>query len=169
MPKPKKSAPPAARPMRLLLSPGAMLLAALALLVPGVFLPLVTVEKLLIFTDQVSLYGGIVGLYDSGEYFLATVLLAFSLVFPLIKILIGLVVASRGGPQAAPRLLGALAWLGKWSMLDVFIVGLLVVSIKSNYLADAGTEPGLYFFTASIVLSLLATHRLLRKGGPGRS
>ena len=155
----------AVRFLGFLFSPTGMLLASLGLLIPGVFLPLVTVEKLLIFTDQVSLYGGIMGLYDSGEYFLASVLLAFSMVFPLAKILIGLTVAARkGGQRPAPRLLALLAWFGKWSMLDVFIVGLLVISIKSNYLADAGTEPGLYFFTASIVLSLLATHRLLKQG-----
>lgn len=155
----------AARLARFLFSPAGLLLAALGLLVPGVFLPLVTVEKLLFFTDQVSLYDGIMGLYENQEYFLASVLLAFSMVFPLAKILIGLAAALRPGKATPPaKLLGLLAWLGKWSMLDVFIVGLLVVSIKSNYLADAGTEPGLYFFTASIVLSLAATHRLLKQG-----
>jgi len=161
--KPTPSRSPALRAARFLASPAGMLLIALGLLVPGVFLPLVTVEKLLIFTDQVSLYGGIMDLYSSQEYFLATVLLAFSMVFPLAKILVGLTVAfSRRGTAPSARLLPVLSWLGKWSMLDVFIVGLLVLSIKSNLLADAGTEPGLYFFTASIILSLVATQRLLK-------
>jgi paraquat-inducible protein A len=43
----------------------------------------------------------------------------------------------------------------KWSMLDVFVVALLVVSVKLGSLAQAHVELGIYAFAASVVLTML--------------
>jgi paraquat-inducible protein A len=44
---------------------------------------------------------------------------------------------------------------GKWSMLDVFVVALLVVSVKLGAMAEARVEIGIYAFAASVILTML--------------
>ena len=48
--------------------------------------------------------------------------------------------------------------LGRWSMLDVFIAAVLVVTVKLGALASANLEDGIYFFGMSILLAMIATN-----------
>jgi len=50
--------------------------------------------------------------------------------------------------------------LGKWSFTDVMVVAILIVVAKSTGLAEAEAMPGLYFFSASVVLTAAAVWRL---------
>ncbi len=50
-----------------------------------------------------------------------------------------------------------LGLLGKWSMLDVFAVSILIVLVKLGPLARVTPEPGLYFFCSAILASMLVT------------
>ena len=47
-------------------------------------------------------------------------------------------------------------WLGKWSMLDVLVLALMIFYIKSNGIADASSQPGIYFFFGAVLLTMLA-------------
>ncbi len=47
-------------------------------------------------------------------------------------------------------------WLGKWSMLDVLVLALLVFYAKSTQFADAVALPGIYFFAGSVILTMIA-------------
>jgi uncharacterized paraquat-inducible protein A len=47
-------------------------------------------------------------------------------------------------------------WLGKWSMLDVLVLALLVFYAKSTQFADAVALPGIYFFAGSVMLTMVA-------------
>ena len=61
-----------------------------------------------------------------------------------------------------------LRWLAeysKWSMLDVFVVALLVVSVKLGALAQAHVREGIYFFAASVVLTMLVSYWIGRHAG----
>ena len=58
------------------------------------------------------------------------------------------------------RLFEALEHLGKWSMMDVFVVALVVVIAKISALADAHARYGIYFFGASILLSMAVGLRI---------
>jgi len=51
-----------------------------------------------------------------------------------------------------------LSLLGKWSMLDVFVIAIIIVPIKLGALASAKAEIGIYYFGASIILAILATN-----------
>ena len=46
---------------------------------------------------------------------------------------------------------------GRWSMLDVFVVAILIVTVKLGAFADVEIEPGMYFFTSAVVLLMLIT------------
>ena len=55
------------------------------------------------------------------------------------------------------------AWietLGKWSMLDVFVVALSVVAIQMSLVSDVEILPGIYLFTAAVALSIVAVGRI---------
>jgi paraquat-inducible protein A len=47
-------------------------------------------------------------------------------------------------------------------MLDVFVVAVLIVTVKLGALADIEIEPGMYFFTAAVVLLMLITSVMVR-------
>jgi paraquat-inducible protein A len=51
-----------------------------------------------------------------------------------------------------------LATYSKWSMLDVFVVALLVVSVKLGALAQVNVELGIYAFAASVFLTMLVSN-----------
>lgn len=50
--------------------------------------------------------------------------------------------------------------IGKWAMLDVFVVALVIFTIKNTGLANAVVEPGLYIFVCSILLSMTGIYRV---------
>jgi paraquat-inducible protein A len=50
---------------------------------------------------------------------------------------------------------------GKWSMLDVFVVAVLVVAVKLGAIADVDMRYGLYAFAASVLLTMYITSRIV--------
>jgi paraquat-inducible protein A len=50
--------------------------------------------------------------------------------------------------------------VGRWSMLDVFVVALIVVAVRTSLIDDVSVHAGIYVFTAAIVLSLLVVQRM---------
>ena len=124
----------------------------------GIFRPFSTVTKLWIFESDVSVWSSLGTLRAEGEWFLFFVILVFTLVFPLVKMLsLGVLWLAPGLTQSRRvglhRFVGA---LGKWSMLDVFIVALLVVYIKRGTLADIALRDGIVVFTVSVILTQCA-------------
>lgn len=125
---------------------------ALALLAAGVGLPLLHIDRLWVFTETVSLWQAITTLYREGETFLGVLLTAFSIVFPAAKLL-GVLWLWR---RPSPRLAALVDGLGKWSMMDVLVVALLIVTLKGSGLVTAASAPGVYCFAAAVLLSMLS-------------
>ncbi len=133
------------------------------LLVAGWTLPIMTVHKLVFFAEEVSIIEGAGQLWEAGNYLLCLVVLAFSVVFPALKMLIALTLW-YGADTRGPDLAGLLGWLetfGRWSMLDVFVVALTIVAIQISIVSDVTTHAGLYVFTAAVVLSMAGVRRLV--------
>ena len=89
-------------------------------------------------------------------------MVVFSVVFPLLKLGLALYLWFRvdaRGPDLA-RSLRHIERLGRWSMLDVFIVALLVVAIQTRFIDDVQVHAGIYFFTAAIIISILVVQRM---------
>ena len=147
-----------------------LILISAALLWIGLSRPLFEVEKGFLWMHRRSSYSvlqGIASLKEDGQYFLAGVVFLFSLISPIFKLIVlGLlwVVPLRDERRAA--VLHWLCVLGKWSMLDVFAVAILVVAVKLGPLAKVRAENGVYFFCLAILLSMITTmytNWLLRK------
>ena len=62
-----------------------------------------------------------------------------------------------------PRVRRTLGWvetIGRWSMLDVFVVAILVVVIKLSMVSDVEVHTGLYVFVLAVVVSMVAVRRI---------
>ncbi|QRM56562.1 paraquat-inducible protein A [Sinorhizobium sp. BG8] len=117
----------------------------------GLVLPLVRFEKLYFFSETPSLVEVVHSLWLQQDYALATVVALFSLVFPVVK-LVGIAfeaVVPRDGADHDRLFARILPLLGKWSMMDVMLVALVIVAAKTSGLASAFSQPGLWFYAAS--------------------
>lgn len=132
---------------------------ALLLFGAGVFFPFFHVTKFWVFQSGVSVVAGIITLFHEGEYLLFAVLTLFTLVFPCAKlVLLAIIWLERRHDLARVRhLLDWVETLGKWSMLDVFVVAILIVALKSAAVADIRLGLGLYLFTLSVVATQFAS------------
>lgn len=140
-----------------------LLAAAAGSLFAGLTLPIMQVSSWIFFSEPFSILSGLELLVEEEDYLLAAIIGTFSVLFPSLKILVLLVIwgqlfASRG----APGWLAALETLGKWSMLDVFVVALLIFAAKVSLFADADPEPAVGWFTASVILTGLAGRTVRR-------
>ncbi len=139
-------------------APG-LLVAALLLFALGIFFPFFTVTKLWVFRDAVSVVGGLITLFEEHEYFLFLILTLFTIVFPVVKLsLLSVIWLEREHDLARLRRLHhRVERLGKWSMLDVFVVAILIVTMKSAAIGEIRISVGLYLFTFSVLFTQFAT------------
>jgi paraquat-inducible protein A len=122
----------------------------------GVTLPLIRIERLFVFTDEPSLIGIVVGLWTEGDWLLSVIVCLFSLVFPAVKL--GLLhLAAYGGEQSPVAVPAWFKAISNWSMLDVVLVALVIFAAKTSGFATAFTQPGLWFFAASVILTAAAS------------
>jgi paraquat-inducible protein A len=127
----------------------------------GLTMPLMNVSKLYFFDDNPSLLGIIGSLWTGNDRLLALIVTLFSVILPVVKLAVAQLAAAQ--IPAARRVLHR--WIGilsKWSMLDVLLVALVIFGAKTSGLATAIVQPGLWFFTASAILSAVATHFIVR-------
>ncbi len=132
------------------------------LLVAGWTLPIMTVKRLLFLSQEFSIAEGVTELWGEGEVFLAVVIGLFSIVLPVVKLALALHLFYHADAGSG-RLRRALVWMeaaGRWSMLDVFVVALIVVAGRTSLIDDVSVHAGVYVFTAAIVLSLLVVQRM---------
>ncbi len=129
------------------------------LLLLGIFWPLLTVEKLWVFRNTVSLASGLAQLRKEGEWGLFAIIALFSILLPVLKFALLAYMTNRADidATAAHRSLHWLVVVGKWSMLDVFVVALMIVSIKLGGLAQARVHEGVYAFAAAVLVTMALT------------
>ena len=125
----------------------------------GITLPLVSLDRLLFFTETPSLLSILQGLWAEEERLLALIVAGFSVVFPGVKILLLHIAAYRGRKSRSVSLLGLAS---KWSMMDVLLVALVIFSAKTSGLAEATALPGIWFYGTATLSSVIAS-TLIRK------
>jgi len=152
-------------------------LAALIALVNGLVTPIlmIVVHKQVEYLGDVVLsfeskgiLGSIGKLFAEGSTPVAVVILLFSVVLPVLKTLSLLFVSLFEYRAFAAKTVRFFKTLGKWSMMDVFVVALLVVYLGSGNsgVSRSEIEIGVYFFAAYVFLSMaasLAAERMLER------
>jgi paraquat-inducible protein A len=120
-------------------------------------------EKLLFWHDDYSIIDGIRALVEEQHYGLALILFFFSMIFPVAKLaVLGALWFVPTSSLVRGRALKWLTMLGKWSMLDVFVVAVLIVITQLGGMLNAEARSGLYLFAAAIVGSMIVTHVIER-------
>ncbi|MEM8799611.1 MAG: paraquat-inducible protein A [Pseudomonadota bacterium] len=147
---------------RLLPHPGFLLplvLVASGAFAAGLSLPAMQVKRFLFWQDDYSLLHGIEAFWDAGNLVFAGMLALFTVVVPLMKLILLLYgcIAKWAGWRQFKGLISFIHAVGKWSMLDVMVIAILIVSFTSTGLLGAVPRAGAYCFATSVVLTMLAT------------
>lgn len=131
---------------------------AFVLFWPAILMPILQIERLGQSTQQ-SILSGIIDLFRHGSYFVGGVVLLFSIIFPLTKIvlLIELSCLEWLGTRHKAFTLRMMEHVGKWSMMDVMLLALLVMLVKLGNLVHFEFGPAVIAFVACVVMSMVAS------------
>ena len=140
----------------------AYLIAAAILYLPANMLP-VMITKSLLGTQQDTILSGVIYFWVSGAYGLAALIFIASFLVPLFKlsalILLTITAQRRSSWRQLERakLYRMLEVIGRWSMLDVFVVALLAGLVRIHGFAEITAGVGIAAFGAVVVLTMLAS------------
>jgi paraquat-inducible protein A len=140
----------------------ALALAALVLYVPANVYPIMKMHLYGGYSES-TIWDGVVLLVQNEQWFVAVVVFLASMVIPLVKLagLFSLVVTARMGwgrrLRSRTQLYRFIDAIGPWAMLDVFLLAVLVALVKLSTWAKILPGPGLFAFTAVVVLTMLAS------------
>jgi len=109
--------------------------------------------------ESKTILGTISHLYHNGNYPIALTILLFSVIVPLIKSISMILVLIFKELHLAKKIVSLFKHLGKWSMIDVFVVSLLLVylSAGSSQNSYSQIENGTYIFLAYVILSIITS------------
>lgn len=139
----------------------ALVLAAAILYLPANLLP-ITQATTLGKVQFDTILSGVIYFLKTGSWPIALVIFVASVLVPLIKllILIFLLVTVqlrlRWRPRDRARLFRLVDLVGRWSMLDIYVVTVVVALVQLGALASIEAEIGAVYFAAVVVLTLLA-------------
>ncbi|CAH2931482.1 MAG: Paraquat-inducible protein A [uncultured Paraburkholderia sp.] len=140
-----------------------LLLAAALLYIPANLLPIMHTSSLG-GAEEDTILGGIAYFWRSGDWPLAAIVFVASVMVPMLKLAIltlQTVTAYRGSdwqPLERARLHRMVERIGRWSMLDVFVVSLTVALVHFGSLAQITAGPGALAFGSVVVLTMLASN-----------
>lgn len=131
---------------------------ALVLYFPAILLPILSIEKLG-HHHQASLLGGTFDLLWHGSWFVGIVVLVFSIIVPLLKILalIELSWISITGRAHRAWTYRVVELAGRWSMMDVLLLALMVTLVKLGDLVQFSLGPAVWAFVLCVGMSLIAS------------
>ncbi len=140
-----------------------LVLTAAILLAIGLASPIITLHKFVVVSTTFSVLSGVWQLLQEGKWFLFVVITAFSVLLPVLKLglLLHLTRPSVGGHRHSRRYLKWMHDLGRWSMLDVFVVAVLVVAVKLGMIVSIETHYGLYAFAVAVLVTMVVTARVV--------
>lgn len=118
----------------------------------GLLAPAVRVTRLRLFDTTHSVLSGIADLAAGGSLPLAVVVAVFSVAFPIAKL--GLAAWLWFAPRAGDRAHHVAGAIGKWSMLDVLVVAVVVASLQGGFMVRLRPEAGIYLFALSTILAM---------------
>ncbi|HCM48328.1 MAG TPA: paraquat-inducible membrane protein A [Colwellia sp.] len=137
--------------------------AALLAFIPANFYPIMIVYQLGIGRDA-TILSGISEFISHGLYPIAIIIFTASIIVPLLKIM-GLFVlvykvhtGIRLKPDKHSKFYHALESLGPWSMLDVFVVALMVAVVELGFVTSVAAGPAINYFTITVIFTMFAAN-----------
>ena len=141
-----------------------LLILAAFLFVCGIMLPMITISKFIIIESSFSVISGVIELSLNGQILLSIVVAGFSILLPIMKIGVLLRLLSQRemmDTAKIKRYLHLMHEYGRWAMLDVMVVAVLIVTVKLGAVASVQVHYGLYVFGAAVVLIMFITRQVV--------
>ena len=139
----------------------ALVIAASILMVPAQMLP-ITITSALGHTQADTILSGVIYFMHTGMWPIALVIFVASVFVPFAKLLIlSLLMLSvqlrwRWRPRDRTRLYRITELVGRWSMVDVYVVTILVALVKLGAVASIDAGPGATYFAGVVILTMFA-------------
>ena len=132
--------------------------AAFILFWPAILLPILHIEKFGNHHES-SLLIGTIELLQEGDWFVGSVVLLFSVIFPLIKIVLLLELSLLGLLKHHHKAFTyrIMEQVGKWSMMDVMLLAFMVMLVKLGSLVQFSFGPAVWAFVFCVAMSMLAS------------
>ncbi len=140
----------------------AILLAAIICYIPANLLPVMTLVSLGKDSSD-TLMGGVIHFVQHGSWFLALIIFIASILIPLLKITVLLLILLRVQYRWCQqkltwtRLFRWIEFVGRWSMVDIFVIALLVALVQFGEIASIFVGAGTLAFAAVVLLTIWAT------------
>ncbi len=140
----------------------AYLIAAAILYVPANLVPVIESGSLFLSQSD-TIWSGVVYLWTTGSWMLAAIVFTASIVIPAAKLVslswLAAAVQRRStrDPLRRAKIYRATAYIGRWSMVDIFVGAVLVGLVQFKAFASIVPGPGAVFFAAVVVLTMLAS------------
>ncbi|BAT18486.1 paraquat-inducible protein A [Asaia bogorensis] len=141
----------------------ALLLAGIICYIPANMLPVMTYTKMG-QPDTSTIIHGVIELWQSNLIPLALLVLFASITVPVLKIVslalmvLGTWRKQKRGLRLLTKLYRLIDIIGRWSMIDVFMISILVAIVHFNFLANVLADPGVVFFTIVVIVTIFAVH-----------
>ncbi|OUL85287.1 paraquat-inducible protein A, partial [Paraburkholderia hospita] len=139
----------------------AFLIAAMVLYIPANMLPVMNTSSLF-GSEKDTILSGVVYLWASGSWPLAIIVFIASIAVPMLKIIaiMFLVISTQRRSlallQQRTRIYRVVELVGRWSMLDIYVITILVALVQFNALATIQAGPAAVAFGAVVVLTMFA-------------
>ena len=140
---------------------GALLVTSALLYIPAMLLPVSTVYALGAAQES-TLMGSVIHFIEAGSWPIGLVIFFASVAIPIVKILgLGYLLigvhtrASRNRLQRA-RLYQIIEFVGRWSMIDVFVIAILVALVQIGVFINIVAGAGIFAFTCVVIFTMLA-------------
>ena len=139
----------------------ALLIAAYVLIVPANVLP-VMVSGSLFGSESDTIMSGVAFLWSDGSWVLAMILFIASIAVPFAKLLamtfllVSVQRRSTLAPEQRTRLYRVLEFVGRWSMIDIYVAAILTALVQFGGLMSIQAGPGAIAFGSVVVLTMFA-------------
>ena len=139
------------------------MLVALALLfyIPANLLPMTRVVGLG-HVQSDTIMSGVIYFIQSGSWYIGLVIFVASVFVPLLKLtmlmylLVSVQRKSQWRPRERTRMYRITELIGRWSMVDIYVVTILIALVNLGILADIDVGPAAIYFAAVVVLTIFA-------------
>lgn len=139
----------------------ALIITSAIFLAPANLLPIMRVDFLGI-PDQSTIMDGIIYFFHDGSYLIGLIIFAASILVPVFKIVgLAILLSSRRPCNAhllkqKTRMYRFIAFIGRWSMLDIFVIALLTVLVDYGFLTSIHIAPAATYFCIVVASTMFA-------------
>lgn len=137
---------------------GVWIVCGILAFIAGITLPMMTLTKMIWFDNTFTVLSGIGVLLADETFALGMLIMTFSVIFPAVKFaaMLAYVILYPPLPRALVQWQYALGKVAKFSMLDVFVVAVMLMVVKLGVLAEVTIHNGIYWFSAAVLISMTA-------------